>query len=97
MSLRKLCFYAMLATALAFPTAGGFNHYIKKSGAPETNAWPNASRLTTDLAVGSRALPAHFLPVQPKNAKSLAAGKVLVASRNLGDPHFAKAVILLVR
>ena len=42
-------------------------------------------------------LPAHFFPVQSKNAKSLGAGKLLVASRNLGDPHFAKTVILLAR
>jgi putative transcriptional regulator len=107
MSRRKLCLYAMLATALAFASADGLNRYIKKSGAPETgvpetNARPNASTLTTDLPVGSQALPAGFLPVQSfpvqsRNAKSPAAGKVLVASRNLGDPHFAKTVILLVR
>jgi putative transcriptional regulator len=59
--------------------------------------------LTTALAFvaagrcGSLALPSDFLPVQSKNGKNLAAGKVLVASRNLGDPHFAKSVILLVR
>jgi putative transcriptional regulator len=97
MSLRKLCLYAMLAMALAFAAAGRLNHYIEKSGAPETNTWPNASTLTTDFPVGSQALPADFLPVQSRNAKSLGAGKVLVASRNLGDPHFAKTVILLVR
>src|SRR5579863_506577 len=97
MSLRRLCFYAMLAAVLSSAAAGWFNHYIKKSGAPETNTWPNASRLTTDFPVESPALPADFLPVQSKNGKSLAAGKVLVASRNLGDPHFAKTVILLVR
>ena len=34
---------------------------------------------------------------QSKNAKSLGAGKLLVASRNLGDPRFAKTVILLAR
>jgi putative AlgH/UPF0301 family transcriptional regulator len=36
-------------------------------------------------------------PVQSKSAKNLAVGKLLVASRNLGDPSFAKSVILLVR
>ena len=102
MSLRKLCLYAMLATALAFATAGRFNRYIKKSGVPEssvpeTKTWPNASTFTTDFPVGSQARPADFLPLQSKNGKSLAAGKVLVASRNLGDPHFATTVILLVR
>ena len=102
MSLRKLCPYAMLATILAFASTGGLNRYVKKSGVPETvvpetKTWPNASTLTTNFPVGSQALPAGFLPVQSKNARSLAAGKVLVASRNLGDPHFAKSVILLVR
>jgi len=102
MSLRKLCLYAMLATVLAFASAEGLSRYIKNSGVPETGVqeaktWPNASTLSTDFPVESQALPADFLPVQSKNAKSLAAGKVLVASRNLGDPHFAKTVILLVR
>jgi putative transcriptional regulator len=106
MSLRKLCLYVMLATVVAFVAAKGLNRYIKKSGAPETGVpetgvpesktWPTASTLTTGFPVESQAPPADFLPVQFKNAQSLAAGKVLVASRNLGDPHFAKTVILLV-
>jgi len=40
--------------------------------------------------------PTVFLPVQSKNAKDLGAGKLLVASRGLGDPLFAKTVVLLV-
>jgi putative transcriptional regulator len=36
-------------------------------------------------------------PVQSKNAEGLRAGKLLVASRDLGDPNFAKTVILLVQ
>ena len=40
--------------------------------------------------------PAAFLPVQSKNAKDLGAGKLLVASRSLGDPNFAETVVLLV-
>ena len=101
MSLRKLCLYAMLATALAFASAEGLNHCIKKSGVPETGVpetktWPHASTLTPDFPVGSNPPPRNFHHVQFKNSKSLAAGRVLVASRNLGDPHFAKTVILLV-
>jgi putative transcriptional regulator len=42
-------------------------------------------------------LPAQSIPVQSKSAKNLSVGKLLVASRNLGDPSFAKSVILLVR
>jgi len=37
-----------------------------------------------------------FLPVQSTNAKDLAAGTLLVASRDLADPHFAQTVVLLV-
>ena len=40
--------------------------------------------------------PASFLPVQFKNPKDLGIGKLLVASRGLGDPRFAGTVILLV-
>jgi putative transcriptional regulator len=40
--------------------------------------------------------PAVFVPVQFKDAKLLGVGKLLVASRGLGDPNFAKTVILLV-
>jgi putative transcriptional regulator len=40
---------------------------------------------------------AVFLPVQSKNLKDLSAGKLLVASRDLGDPNFVHTVLLLVR
>lgn len=40
--------------------------------------------------------PTSLLPVQSKDTKSLGAGKLLVASRDLGDPNFAETVILLV-
>ncbi len=38
-----------------------------------------------------------LLPIQLKDPKTLGVGKLLVASRGLGDPNFAKTVILLVR
>ena len=97
MSPRKLCFYTALAATLVCASVAGLNRYIKKRGVPETKTRPSASILTTTgLPVKSQAPPAAFLPVQFRNAGNLAAGKVLVASRNLGDPHFAKTVILLV-
>jgi putative transcriptional regulator len=40
--------------------------------------------------------PASLLPVQFKNPQDLAAGKLLVAGRGMGDPRFAETVILLV-
>jgi hypothetical protein len=41
-------------------------------------------------------LPSPILPIQFKTPKDLGAGKLLVASRGLGDPNFAQTVILLV-
>ena len=43
------------------------------------------------------AMQPRVLPVQTKDTKSLGAGKLLVASRELGDPRFAETVILLVQ
>ena len=40
--------------------------------------------------------PASFLSIQFKDPKDLGVGKILVASRGLGDPHFARTVILLL-
>jgi len=45
---------------------------------------------------GAEFLPTQFKNLQFKNPKDLGVGKVLVASRNLGDPNFAGTVILLV-
>jgi putative transcriptional regulator len=39
---------------------------------------------------------AALLPAQSTRPKDLAAGKLLVASRDLGDPNFARTVVLLV-
>jgi putative AlgH/UPF0301 family transcriptional regulator len=40
--------------------------------------------------------PTAIVPVQSRDVRNLGAGKVLVASRNLGDPNFAETVVLLV-
>ncbi len=52
--------------------------------------WVKAFRAKNEIR------PTVFLPVQSKNAKDLGAGKLLVASRGLADPLFAKTVVLLV-
>ena len=95
MSLRKLCFCAM-AAIFACAAAGRLNR-DKEFDVPETNAGRNDPSLAASLRRKSEMLPADFLRVQSKNAKSLGAGKLLVASRNLGDPRFTKTVILLAR
>src|SRR5262249_38252420 len=48
------------------------------------------------LRTKSEMTAAAFVPVQSKDAKDLGAGKLLVASRDLADPNFAKTVILLI-
>jgi putative transcriptional regulator len=40
--------------------------------------------------------PATFLPIQFNSPQDLGVGKLLVASRSLGDPDFARTVVLLV-
>ncbi len=53
--------------------------------------------LTAQTNVESETPPTTaFLPVQSKNPNDLGAGKLLVASRNLGDPNFVETVVLLV-
>ena len=97
MSLRKLCFYAILATMLTFAAAEKLNRHVKEFDVPEVDTWADGPPLAASFRVESQVPPADFLPVQSQNAKSLGVGKLLVASRNLGDPLFAKTVILLVR
>jgi putative AlgH/UPF0301 family transcriptional regulator len=41
--------------------------------------------------------PALLPPLQQRDPNNLGVGTLLVASRGLGDPHFAETVILLVR
>jgi putative transcriptional regulator len=48
------------------------------------------------FSVKSEVSPTRFLPVRSRNLEDLGAGKVLVASRDLGDPPFAQTVVLLV-
>ncbi len=97
MSRRKLCFYEMLAAILVFAAIGRFDHHIKEFEVPATDSWTSIPSPAAKSLPKSEMLPADFLPAQSRNAKSLGAGKLLVASRNLGDPRFAKTVVLLVR
>jgi putative transcriptional regulator len=112
MSLCKLRFFTVLATIVTFATVGRLDRQRKKFDVPRPNTLPHAhaslrySGRPTKKLVGSgraeafhaeiEALPAVFLPVQSKNVKDLAAGRLLVASRDLADPNFAETVVLLV-
>ena len=55
------------------------------------------SRCLRSFRTKGESLPVLFPPIQFKNAQDLGLGKLLVASRSLGDPDFAGAVVLLVR
>jgi putative AlgH/UPF0301 family transcriptional regulator len=116
MSLRKLCFFTMLAAIVAFVGVGRLNVQIKEFDVPTPNSRPHdalapdgslwymgqptsklgRSHWVKPFRAKSEIPPAVFLPVQSKNAKDLGAGKLLVASRDLADPNFAKTVVLLV-
>jgi len=77
---------------------------LLRAPAPPTAAllwygsWPanKPSRWLKAFGRKGELLPASFPSIQFKNPKDLGIGKLLVASRGLGDPHFAGAVILLV-
>jgi putative transcriptional regulator len=81
MSLRNLCVFIVLAAMAAFPSVRKLEVEIRQTGTPSPN-------IESPLA--------PFLPVQSRNPNYLGPGKLLVASRELGDPNFAETVILLV-
>ncbi|MGB9205237.1 MAG: YqgE/AlgH family protein [Terriglobales bacterium] len=118
MSLRKLCFFTMLATIVAFVAVRRFNVQINRLDVPTPNSRPQDRALAANGLLWHKGPPANqpgrlqwvkafpsknevrpavFRPVQSKNAKDLGAGKLLVASRGIGDPIFAKTVVLLVQ
>jgi putative AlgH/UPF0301 family transcriptional regulator len=77
---------------------------LLRASAPATAAWRwygswpanKPSRWLGAFRRKGELLPASYLPIQFKDPKDLGIGKLLVASRSLGDPHFARTVILLV-
>jgi putative AlgH/UPF0301 family transcriptional regulator len=95
MSLCKLCFFTVLFTIIVFVAAGRFNVQIKgfEGRSNSVNAFRAENEIPTTVFLPVRS---NFIPVQSRNAKDLGAGKLLVASRGLADPFFAKTVVLLV-
>jgi putative transcriptional regulator len=74
----------------ALASDGSFWYIVPPANRLGRSNWVKAFRAKSEIR------PTVFLPVQSKNAKDLGAGKLLVASRGLADPHFAKTVVLLV-
>jgi len=112
MSRGKLRLCTVLAKIVTFATVGRLDRQREEFDVPRPNTLPHVDASLgyngqpTKKLVGSHrakpyraeieTLPAVFLPVQSKNANDLAAGKLLVASRDLADPNFAETVVLLV-
>lgn len=108
MSLRKRLQFMMLFAMVGLTAAGsvdfgepGFHALtgrrpsgpgsaaLSLDGDEAPSPWVEALRGKRDLR------PAPFVPIQFKDPKSLGVGKLLVAARGLGDPNFARTVILL--
>jgi len=88
MSLRKLSSFTRLVAILAVGMVGRLDLGVAEF-LPRPNVQPQGSEFA--------AYESLFLPVQSRNLEGLRAGKLLVASRDLGDPNFAKTVILLIQ
>lgn len=101
MSPRKGWLLAMLFAAVAWMAAGTACIHRGGWGTPKPNMGFSAAAFAGGRVPGPRAKgelpPAYFVPIQSRNPDSLGVGKLLVASRSLGDPGFAETVILLVR
>lgn len=99
MSLRKLYWFTILAMVVA--SAAVANDAVSVPDwslsypvGPSANIPGRSVRKA--LRAKSGISPAVFRPVQSRDTDKLGIGKLLVASRDLGDPHFAETVILLV-
>ena len=86
MTIRRLAL-ALLFAAVLFST-------VRERSVPSASSRIALAALTAEA---KNQIPSStLLPVQSKNPDDLSVGKLLVASRDLGDPIFAKTVILLV-
>lgn len=79
----------LLGSALAPNGLPGYGD--QQANKPSGSRWANAVHTKSEMR------PAALVPIQSKDAKDLGVGKLLVASRSLADPNFAKTVILLIR
>lgn len=108
----KLRFFAMLAVIVGFTVGLTLNRRINQLDLQPPSPGQHRPALSTDgtlccgsqpsrsvlsrFRVQSAMSPTRTLPAQSRNLEDLGAGKLLVASRDLGDPNFAQTVVLLV-
>ena len=93
MSLRKRFPFATLFTVVALAAAGSVSVYNAEVDLPKPNTW---SRAPVSAAAALAWDHSQFLPIQFNRPQDLGVGRLLVASRSLGDPDFARTVVLLV-
>ena len=81
------------------PVGLNVRSHLPQSGAdsPRLRDAAGTSPLSGMKFMRRGSLPAIVRRVQSKNPDDLAAGKLLVASRDIADPLFAKTVVLLVQ
>ena len=91
-----LVLVCVAAGYVVYAAAGMLNRYPKELNGGQLVNEPGRSHSANNVPTKSEMPPAVFVPVQFRDPKDLAVGKLLVASRNLDDPNFAKTVILLV-
>lgn len=99
MALRKLCLLTILAVVVASAAVAN-----NMAFAPNTSLSYRCEQvakipgpLVMKAILAKKGIPTGILrPAQSRDVNKLGVGKLLVASRDLGDPHFAKTVILLV-
>jgi putative transcriptional regulator len=102
MALRKRFLFAMLFTVVVSATAGSVSVYNAPVSAAAELPWHDSqpankpSRWFEALGTKGELRPALSLPIQFNNPQDLGVGKLLVASRSLGDPDFVRTVVLLV-
>jgi putative AlgH/UPF0301 family transcriptional regulator len=99
MSLRNRFLFATLFPIVAVMAAGRAEDYTAGPNAPMNSRLraPIPGPRIKAFRTKSELLPASFLPIQFRSPERLGVGKLLVASRGMDDPHFARTVILLVR
>ena len=108
----KLRFFATLAVIVGLTVVLTLNRRVNQLDLQPPRPGQHRPALSTDgtlccgtqpspfvlrrLVVQSDMSPSGTLPAQSRNLQDLGAGKLLVASRDLGDPNFAQTVVLLV-
>jgi putative transcriptional regulator len=90
---RKLCFFLMLTSIVAF-AAMEHRQGPSRESCVTAPASPSSGKATSGKC---GICPGAYVPVQSANIHDLATGKLLVATRSLVDPNFARTVVLLIQ